>query len=192
MQSDFDWGGIFAFPITSGAFTFSSRGFEVDCYPRCDSKHLYNLLTFIDHGPLLTKAGKLRKRQPLPHRDKTAEFYEAQLVHYGLERLKTRDVAKKALLVAFKANGRKLLVPREIQDLEQELKVRFADSNRQGRQKYEEERAYQQQQQQQQQRQLKRKREADPPMAEVLKGTKQAKHDEVCCPTHRRYRGTNC
>ena len=185
MQSSFDFGRIFASPVSSGSFTFGGDKLKVDRYPRCESERLYNLLTYVDHGPVLTKAGKPRVHQPPPHKDETGAFYEAQLVHYGLKRFKTKAAAKKALLAAFKANGGKLEVPREIQDLERHLKVRFAEANSQARQLYEEEKAHQQQQRQQQQ--LKRKREADQLMAEIskaqklLKSPKRAKHDKVCC-----------
>lgn len=192
MQSSFDFGRIFAPPVSSGSFTFDGDKLKVDRHPRCDNKRLYGLLTYVDPGPLLTKAGKPRAHQPPPHKDETGAFYEAQLVHYGLKRLKTKAAAKKALLAAFKANGDILEVPREIQDLEQRLEVRFAEANSQARQKYEEERAHQQQEREQQQ--LKRKREADQLMAEVLeaqkllKSPKRAKHYKVCCSI---YSGNN-
>jgi hypothetical protein len=185
MQSSIDSGRIFAPPITSGPFTFDGHKLEVDRRPRCDSRRLYYLLTYVNPGPVLTKAGKPRKHQPPPHKDETGAFYEAQLVHYGLKRLKTKAAAKKALLAAFEANGGELEVPPEIQDLEQQLKVRFADANFQARQKYEKEKAHQQRQQQQQQ--LKRKREGDQLMAKVSKAPKLLKSPKpakVCCSIH--------
>ena len=64
------------------------------------SQRLMYLLTYVDPGPIPTKKGTPRVHQPKPHKDQTAKFYEAQLIHYGLEPRKGKQAAKKALLAA--------------------------------------------------------------------------------------------
>ena len=91
---------------------------QVNGQPRCSSERLYDLVTWKDPPPLLTKAGKPCAQQPPPHKDEEAEFYHAQCIHYGLKAPKTREAAKKVLLEALNANQRKLAVPPSIVKLE--------------------------------------------------------------------------
>ncbi|KAG6823086.1 hypothetical protein H0H93_004256, partial [Arthromyces matolae] len=75
--------------------------------------------------PVLTKAGKVAKRQPLPHKDSPAHFYEAQCIHYGLHPYKTKEAAKKHLLDAFDPATQRIEVPAHIKKLEEELKEEY-------------------------------------------------------------------
>ena len=93
-------------------------------YKRCESKELYNLLTYDAEAAKYTKAGKLRKNPP-NHRDETQYFYCAQLLHYGLKPLKSKSAAKKALLAAFGDSKTELRVPEHILKLEKELEAQF-------------------------------------------------------------------
>ena len=79
--------------------------------------------------PALTKAGKVAKRQPKDtHKDEEAHFYAAQLVHYGLKPLKTREPAKKRLLAAFGgAGGKTLEVPKAVLELEVALRKEWKE-----------------------------------------------------------------
>ncbi|KAJ7709465.1 hypothetical protein B0H17DRAFT_1190672 [Mycena rosella] len=54
------------------------------------------------HTPASTAQSCLvAKRQPRPHEDESEAFYIVQVVHYGLQPVKTKAVAKGALLAAF-------------------------------------------------------------------------------------------
>lgn len=71
---------------------------------RCPPPKLLSLLTWTSpENPHLTKAGTKRVNKAKRHVDESAEFYTAQLLHYGLKPLKTRAPAKAALLKAFEA-----------------------------------------------------------------------------------------
>lgn len=119
-------GRVYASPVASPPFTYERlSGLEANRHARCASDRLYELLTYTDPGPVLTKQGKPRVHQPPPHKDPTVAFYEAQLVHYGLKPLKTKGPAKKALLVAFEANNGTLTVPENIARLERDLAAQF-------------------------------------------------------------------
>ncbi|KIM35188.1 hypothetical protein M413DRAFT_20802 [Hebeloma cylindrosporum] len=92
--------------ITRDGFSFKDDKFYVaigyHTHTRKDTAELYALLTYTPPPPALTKAGKVAKRQPKDtHKDEEAHFYAAQLIHYGLKPLKTREPAKKRLLAAF-------------------------------------------------------------------------------------------
>lgn len=108
-------------------------------YTRALDSDLHDLLTWVDEGPVLTKKGVPAKRQPPPHKDETAAFYIAQLMHYGLKPLKTKPAAKNALLAAFDG-GESLAVPRRIVDLESELKELWRVENEKGRVRYKQQR----------------------------------------------------
>jgi len=110
--------------ITRNGFSFQDDKFYVEIdyrtHTRKDAAELYALLTYTPPPPALTKAGKVAKRQPKDtHKDEEAHFYAAQLVHYGLKPLKTREPAKKRLLAAFGgADGKTLEVPKAVLELE--------------------------------------------------------------------------
>ncbi|KAK7691532.1 hypothetical protein QCA50_004931 [Cerrena zonata] len=106
-------------------------------YGRASPSRLYDLLTYEDRGPVLTKKGVPAKRQPF-HKDETGHFYCAQLLHYGLKPLKTKAAAKKHLLAAF-GSDQTLRVPDHIVQLENELKDLYARSNAQAKIRYENE-----------------------------------------------------
>lgn len=92
-------------------------------HKREDPATLYVLLNAV---PPTTKDGK-SARKPA-NSDREAHFYAAQLLHYGLPFLKTRDPAKKKLLTAFGGvNGRTLNVPPHILTLEAEMGKEFRD-----------------------------------------------------------------
>lgn len=113
-------------PIESGPFTYANNtGFLVNKHGRYPAARLFDLLTHVEEGPRLKKNGQLHAYQPTPHKDQTAGFYEAQLVHYGLKPLKTKPAAKHALLVAFKGDKKGLKVPPEITKLEKEMTALF-------------------------------------------------------------------
>ncbi|KAI9460042.1 hypothetical protein F5148DRAFT_1150783 [Russula earlei] len=109
-------------------------------FPRADPKHLHYLLTWTDPGPVLTKKGVPRKRQPHPHRDETGAYYTAQMMHYGLKPLKTKQAAKRALLAMFR-DGHNLEVPDRLQKLEEDLRDLWHVENEKGRVRYEQEKA---------------------------------------------------
>jgi hypothetical protein len=125
-------------PVTRDHVFFyaGSRGLFVTLdrrdYARADPRHLYSLLTWVDQGPVLTKKGVPSKRQPPPHKDETATFYIAQLMHFGLKPLKTKPAAKKALLAAF-GDGQDPKVPEQLQNLEDELRALWHAENEKGR-----------------------------------------------------------
>ena len=99
-------------------------------YVRADATKLYELLTWVDKGPALTKKGVPRKRQPPPHKDETEAYYSAQSLHYGLKPMKSKDATKKALLKAF-SGGSTIQVPDRVLALEKELrKLWRAESER--------------------------------------------------------------
>jgi hypothetical protein len=105
-------------------------------YPRADPQRLYSLLTWVDKGPVLTKKGVPRKRQPPPHKDETDTYYIAQLMHFGLKPLKTKAAAKKALLAAF-GDGQDIKVPEQLQNLEVELSTLWDAENEKARIRFE-------------------------------------------------------
>ncbi|KAJ3492877.1 hypothetical protein NLJ89_g11147 [Agrocybe chaxingu] len=100
-------------------------------YTRADAAELYELLTYEPSPQILDDAGNPTKNQPKRHVDRKAEFYSAQMAHYGLKVLKTREAAKKNLLAAFTSSpdGRGLAIPRTILDLEQTLKREWNDAD---------------------------------------------------------------
>jgi hypothetical protein len=123
-------------------FSYDSLGFQVVVdghrHQRSDSASLYRLLTYTTPPPLLTKAGKVAKRQPSPHRDLPGHFYVAQLLHYGLAPLKTKEPAKKRLLAAF-GTQKQLAVPEHMLELEKSLKAEYSQVKEIAEKKYAEE-----------------------------------------------------
>ena len=96
---------------------------------------------FVYHNVLLVDAGGDLKRQPRASlgdiktlldgktpKDQVAHFYEAQLIHYGLQRSKDKNTAKVRLQQAL--NQKKLVVPPHIVDMENQMKKDFAASVR--------------------------------------------------------------
>jgi hypothetical protein len=119
--------------IARDGFSFKDDKFYVTVgyhtHTRKDAAELYALLTYTPPPPALTKAGKVAKRQPKDtHKDEEAHFYEAQLIHYGLKPLKTREPAKKRLLAGFDgADGKGLEVPKAILELEVALRKEWKE-----------------------------------------------------------------
>ncbi|KAI9715614.1 MAG: hypothetical protein M1828_000757 [Chrysothrix sp. TS-e1954] len=66
----------------------------------------------------------LRPQASAPVKDETAHFYEAQLIHYGLQRTKDKARAKWRLHEALNAEG--LQVPAEVKRLETALNKEYA------------------------------------------------------------------
>ncbi|KAK5950748.1 hypothetical protein OHC33_008131 [Knufia fluminis] len=124
-----------------------------------------------DWHDLQIKDQCLRRRESLeyirapPHKDKPAEFYHAQCIHYGIKPFKTKPAAKRALLEAFRAQGGRLAVPQSAVDIEQELKKEFAEANATAKRKYEADKL--ERQEQSWKKQVKRKREEDSLVEEV-------------------------
>lgn len=86
-------------------------------YKRCDSDRLMHLLTTL---PLINPGRN--KVHPGGQKDYPAPFYQAQCLHYGLPREKSKTGAKKALLAWAKANDGRLVVPPEVQQIEDSLR----------------------------------------------------------------------
>jgi hypothetical protein len=112
--------------VSRDGFVFNGH-FCVDVdghlHKREDPATLYVLLNAV---PPPTKDGKAARKPA--NSDREAHFYTAQLLHYGLPSLKTRDPAKKRLLTAFGgANGRTLNVPTHILALEMEMGKEYRD-----------------------------------------------------------------
>lgn len=170
---------LYASPISSPPFTYDRHdGLRVNNHARCASNQLYALLTYTDPGPVLTRQGKPRVHQPPPHKDPSAAFYEAQLVHYGLEPQpqlrKAKGHAKNALLFAFEASVYgTLTVPRRLVRLERDLAAQFeakdAAAKRESNAQWEREMA------EIQLKWRKRKREDDELVAEFREATATAK-----------------
>ncbi|KAF8641301.1 hypothetical protein AX16_010080 [Volvariella volvacea WC 439] len=125
-------------PLSKNGFFLSNDEFYVEIdghhkHTRCDPSLLYYYLTYQPPaGPALTKSGEVAKRQPTPHTDPPVHFYRAQLAHYGLKSLKTKEPAKKALLAAYQGgegasfNGKvQLVVPERILALEREMREEY-------------------------------------------------------------------
>lgn len=138
----------FAPPTHRGVFCYDGyRKFEAVCekdglrptpaHTRDLTSTILEYISWVDEGPVYTKKGTLAVRQPPKHKDQPASYYRAQLVHYGLKEVKTRDPAKKALLRAIEAApNRTLVVPPHILTIERELKVEWEEANRAAEQEY--------------------------------------------------------
>ncbi|KAJ7047206.1 hypothetical protein C8F04DRAFT_1227273 [Mycena alexandri] len=132
---------------------------------RANATDLHTLLTYTAPPPVLTKAGKVAKRQPRPHEDQSEEFYLAQVAHYGLKAVKTKDAAKRALLSAF-GSKKTLAVPDRILKLEKEMREEYTAANKTAKVKYLEEKR--EEKRKEEERQNKRKRERDSAIEEFL------------------------
>ena len=142
MSSDWDYEEEYAPAISRDGFTFRGDRFYVvvdgNQHEREDAQQLYKLLTYTPPPPTLTKKGTAAKRQPAPHKDHAAHFYCAQLIHYGLKPLKTREPAKKKLLAAF-GTDQTLSAPASILQLEISMKEEWKKANEVAEKKYREE-----------------------------------------------------
>jgi hypothetical protein len=153
----------YAAPITQDGLSFNGREVYVQTesrhrVARADASRLHSLLTYTTPPPVLTKAGKVAKRQPPPHKDETEEFYVAQLMHYGLKPLKTKEAAKKALLAAF-GPGNTLEVPPRILELKEKMRKEYSEANKIAKAKYLEDQK--QEKLKEEEKRKKRKRETD-------------------------------
>lgn len=96
--------------ISRDGFLYKCDSFYVQVegfsHERKDAKALYELLIYAPPPPVLTKTGKVTKRQPklAAYQDQLAYFYSAQLLHYGLKPLKMREHTKR-LLAAYGGGG---------------------------------------------------------------------------------------
>ncbi|TFK43970.1 hypothetical protein BDQ12DRAFT_731924 [Crucibulum laeve] len=176
-SSDSDSRQIYAPAVSTGGFFYRGRSFYVGVdgfqHGRADPADLHALLTYTPPPPVLTKAGKVAKRQPVnTHKEKEAHFYCAQLLHYGLKPLKTREPAKKKLLAAFEASGGKTLaVPPQILELEKTLKEQWKAANSMAKKKFIEEEKTRALEAEKRSKQKKALQEAD--MKKFLEGTSQ-------------------
>lgn len=128
----------YAPPITQEGFSCSGpsdEDFYIDLdndpssrYSRADPSYIYYLLTYTEPSrPVKSTDGSLAKVQPPIHKDKSAGWYCAQLMHYGMKGLKTKSAAKKALLAAFGEVG--LKVPERIVKLKKLMQEEYAEAN---------------------------------------------------------------
>ncbi len=97
-------------PVSSPPFFYSpTGGFYVIIdnvkYKPAGTDELHHFLTYKVPGPVLNKAGKPGKYQPLPRPDQPTQFYMAQLQLYGLEPASSKEAAKTALLGAIEGPG---------------------------------------------------------------------------------------
>ncbi|KAJ6490486.1 hypothetical protein DFH09DRAFT_1377362 [Mycena vulgaris] len=144
MSSDSEWDAIqdYASPICREGFSCHGADFYVQAshfrIRRADPAHLHSLLTYTPPPPLLTKAGKVAKRQPRPHEDESEEFYIAQVAHYGMQPVKTKEGAKQALLAAF-GSKTTLEVPARIFKLRESMRKEYSEANKVAKAKYMEE-----------------------------------------------------
>lgn len=95
---------------------------EVDgkYYSRESAESLYRILTDAPPPEMKTKSGEVSKRQPKDTHN--AQFYTAQMIHYGLKPLKTREPAKKKLLASYSNDDARVLqIPANITLLEESM-----------------------------------------------------------------------
>jgi hypothetical protein len=83
-------------------------------HPRASASDLKDLL--------LPKQGKT------PAKDQVAHWYEAQLIHYGLQRTKDKNTAKVRLTAAISAKS--LVVPPHVSQMEADMKKEYASAQR--------------------------------------------------------------
>jgi len=104
--------------VRNGAFVYRDALFaevsEGKRHPRASAPELKDLL--------------LPKKNSTPAKDQVAHWYEAQLIHYGLPRVKDKNAAKVRLLGAI--NSGNLVVPSHVQQLEVDLKKQYASAQR--------------------------------------------------------------
>ncbi|KAG5652278.1 hypothetical protein H0H81_005590 [Sphagnurus paluster] len=119
--------------ISRDGFIYDGRSFCVEIdqhrHPRASPTSLHALLTYVDPGTALTKKGTVAKRQPTPHTDQPAHYYQAQCIHYGLHPYKQRLAAKRHLLAAFESGDGTIAVPEHIRALEEEMRVEYDVAN---------------------------------------------------------------
>ncbi|KAF9000280.1 hypothetical protein BDQ17DRAFT_1359951 [Cyathus striatus] len=123
-------------PIRRDRFTFHDDKFYVEVencdHQRESASRLYFLLTYVAPIELALANTEGVPKPPKAHKDPPANFYRAQLLHYGLPELKTKAPAKKRLLAAFKdgSNGEKVLeVPGSILSMENEMREEWTKLN---------------------------------------------------------------
>lgn len=134
----YNYNARYAPPITREGFSCSGpseEDFYIDFdndpssrYSRADPSYIYYLLTYTEPSrPVKSADGSSAKVQPPIHKDKSAGWYCAQLVHYGKKGLKTKNAAKKALLAAF--GEEELKVPERIVKLKKSMQDEYAEAN---------------------------------------------------------------
>lgn len=150
-------------------------------FKREQSSSLYQLLTYTIPLPVFTKKGTVAKRQPPPHVDKPADFYQALVIHYGLDSSKAtnEDKAKAILLTAFEKSGNALQVPANILELEAEMKKLYVKENVVAKKAYEDEEK--RREAEEKAKKIRRKRDAEKIMKQVVGSpSKKAKGSKVC------------
>jgi hypothetical protein len=127
-------------PVSRDGFLYAGEGLYVKpegattaIHHRRDARSLHALLTYAPPPPStepeLTKKGEVAKRPLRTYKDEPVHFYSAQLALYGLKVFKTKDAAKKNLLMAFRG-GNTLDVPEHLVQLERELKAEYDQANK--------------------------------------------------------------
>jgi hypothetical protein len=127
-------------PVSRDGFLYAGEGLYVKpegattaIHHRRDARSLHALLTYAPPPPStepeLTKKGEVAKRPLRTYKDEPVHFYSAQLALYGLKVFKTKDAAKKNLLMAFRG-GNTLEVPEHLVQLERELKAEYDQANK--------------------------------------------------------------
>ncbi|KAJ7172081.1 hypothetical protein C8R46DRAFT_946962 [Mycena filopes] len=155
----------YAPPIQRDGFVCNAYDFYVQSgnrhvkLRRADATDLHALLTYTAPPPVLTKAGKVAKRQPRPHEDESEEFYLAQVAHYGLKAVKTKDAAKRALLSAF-GSKKTLAVPDRILALEKAMRQEYIAANKIAKVKHLEEKKEEKRKEEEKRNKRKRERES--------------------------------
>ncbi|KAJ7685548.1 hypothetical protein DFH06DRAFT_1029285, partial [Mycena polygramma] len=162
-DSELDLIQHYAPPVRRDGFLFHGDDFYVQSsgyrLRRADATRLHSLLTYTAPPPVLTKAGKVAKRQPRPHEDESEEFYIAQLAHYGLQPAKTKEAAKRALLGAF-GSKKTLSIPSKVLALEKEMCKEYKEANKLAKAKYQEEQKEEKKKEEEKRNKRKRERES--------------------------------
>ena len=107
---------------------------EVSVQPVVRGEFLFNDVLLVDvggHGRRHPRASESELRDLLNGKnpkDQVAHFYEAQLIHYGLQRSKDKNAAKVRLGQALNTTG--LVLPPHLRDMEAQMKKEYASAVR--------------------------------------------------------------
>jgi hypothetical protein len=113
--------------VASGIWSYAGGyGLMLDGEERCELDELPKLLTYDPNVLVMRKDGTAQlRRQPPKLRDQSVKFYQAQLVHDGLEKKENKEAAKKALLEAYEAKGGVWKIPLHIETTQRKLRARW-------------------------------------------------------------------
>lgn len=119
-------------------FTYDGRELHVETedkgklynHPRADTPALLSHIVSKQPVSCFDALNKVAATDYSSHitrqKDYHVSFYRAQLIHYGLKELKTRDAARKALQRAIEAaQNHHLPIPQDIVLIEQDLKAKW-------------------------------------------------------------------